>query len=120
MMNNGIDVPNHDVGPRRILAHLAKKYQQQYIDVARDMGLAVVGFMDEVESAAMWRDAGVLDTQARIILKHLRYKFEAKIACPYQHIFNLLEGYTEPKRPKCLSINKMVNCLRYVWHSIRV
>jgi hypothetical protein len=51
-------------------------------------GLAITGIMDEVESAAMWRDARVLDNQARTILRHLRYKFESKI----RGIYKLKEG----------------------------
>ncbi len=52
--------------------------------------------MNDIESAAMWRDARVLDHQARIILKHLRFHFNHKITVPFGHIVTLLDGYTRP------------------------
>ena len=86
-----------DVGPIRLATYLATNHEKLYVDVAMQKGLAITGIMDEVESAAMWRDARVLDNQARTILRHLRYKFESKITVPFSKQFNLLEGYTEPK-----------------------
>jgi hypothetical protein len=63
-----------DFGSIRLAAYLATNHEKLYVDVAMQKGLAITGIMDEVESAAMWRDARVLDNQARTILRHLRYK----------------------------------------------
>jgi len=51
-------------GPTRVAQFLAKKHKDVYIAVGMKNGLRVTGIMDEVESAAMWRDTRVLDGQA--------------------------------------------------------
>ena len=71
------------VGSRRIAEYLASKHQSVLVDVVNEKGLAVCGIMSNVELCAMLRDAGLIDAQAHIILKHLRYKFyPAKISVP--------------------------------------
>ena len=53
--------------------------------------------MGPVEAAAMWRDGRLLNSQARIVLKHLRYHFESTITVPFEKMYSLVDGYTKPK-----------------------
>ena len=67
-----------------------------YTAVGQKLGLAVNGIMNEVEAAAMWHNAGLLDYQALVVLKHLQCKFHPnKITVPFQKIFTIVEGYTK-------------------------
>ena len=61
-----------NIGAKRIAEYLAWRHRETFIDVANEKAIAVCGVMDEIESAAMYRDAGLRDSQAHIILKHLR------------------------------------------------
>ena len=86
------------VGSRRIAEYLASNHQSVLVDVVNEKGLAVCGIMSNVELCAMLRDAGLIDAQAHIILKHLRYKFyPAKISVPFTKMKSLLTGMTEPR-----------------------
>ena len=53
--------------------------------------------MDEIESTAMWRDARLLDYQAKNVLRHLRFHFKLKITVPFHTMYSLVEGYTKPR-----------------------
>ena len=65
--------PEHSVdGARRLARYLARKHSNVYTTVGEECGFGLVGIMGEVEAAAMWRDARLMDSQARLILKHLR------------------------------------------------
>ena len=79
------------------MEYLAKKHTETYIEIGHEQGLGLKGIMNEVEAAAMWRDARLLDYQAITILKHLRYFFDSKITVPFQKNYSLVEGYTVPK-----------------------
>ena len=74
------------IGKRRLLEYLAKKHTETYIQIGHEQGFGLKGIMSEVEAAAMWRDARLLDYQAITILKHLRYFFDSKITVPFQKI----------------------------------
>ena len=86
------------VGQRRLLKYLARTHEDAYLQIGQERGLSLTRVMDEVESAAMWRDARLLDSQSRIVLKHLRCFFEPhKITVPLSRIYSLVEGYTKPR-----------------------
>ena len=84
-------------GPTRIATYLAKKHKDVYVAVGQKNGLTITGTMKEVESAAMWCNARLLDSQAKTISKILRYKFGTAVTVPFSHIFHLFHGYTVPK-----------------------
>ncbi len=44
-------------GARRLCRYMARHYTNVYMTVGQEFGLGLVGKMDAVESAAMWRDA---------------------------------------------------------------
>ena len=53
--------------------------------------------MGDVKAAAMWHDTWLLDTQARLVLKHLGCLFKSKITVPFDKMYSLVEGYTKPR-----------------------
>ena len=55
------------VGARRVTMYLARNYTDVYTAVGHEFNLGLVGIMGPVEAAAMWRDARLLDLQARIV-----------------------------------------------------
>ena len=93
---------NEKVGEHRLASYLAKNHQETYIEVGKDYGLCLTRPMDKIESAAMWRDARLLDGQARIVVKHLRFHYTSTVAVPLERTYSLVEGYTKP-RVKVLS-----------------
>mmetsp|Transcript_28401 Transcript_28401/g.59959 ORF Transcript_28401/g.59959 Transcript_28401/m.59959 type:complete len:278 (-) Transcript_28401:443-1276(-) len=84
-----------DNGAKRVAQYIARNYPDAYRKARKENDIEIP-MMDEIESAAMFRDAGLVDAQARTILKHLRYKFKSKIACPFNNILSLLDESTEP------------------------
>ena len=84
-------------GEALLCRYLAKNYTDAYVAIGQELGLGLDGVMTEIEAAAMWRDARLLDDQARIVLKHLRCKFKSKITGPFNRIYTLVEGYTKPQ-----------------------
>ena len=66
-------------GPTRVGTYIAKKHKEVFANVGKANGYNYGTKMDEIASAAMWRDARVLDWQAETVLRHLRYHFEEDI-----------------------------------------
>ena len=94
---NGMD-DEEDVAITRLLLYLAKKHENYFIQVAQEAGLAFIGIMNEIECGAMISEAGLLDLQFRTVMKHLGYKFKAKVAVPFQRVKDTFcQGYTKPK-----------------------
>jgi len=57
--------PEHSVdGAGRLARYLARKHSNLYTTVGQECGFGLVGIMGEVEAAAMWRDARLMDSQA--------------------------------------------------------
>ena len=92
-----IEMSPNTNGPTRLAAYIAKKYPEVYISVGKKNKMTMEKEMDEIEAAAMWRDARVLDWQAKTVLRHLRFHFKHKITVPFDHIVTILDGYTRPK-----------------------
>ena len=84
-------------GPTRVGTYIAKKHKEVFANVGKANGYNYGTKMDEIASAAMWRDARVLDWQAETVLRHLRYHFEEDITVPFRRIFTLLDGMTQPR-----------------------
>ena len=63
-----------------------KSYPSVFIQKAIDFGLHVVQKMTKIEAAAMWIEANVSFTQARVILRHLYDKFGHRVQVPFNQI----------------------------------
>ena len=85
------------VGARRVARYLARNYTDEYTAVGHEFNLGLVGIMGPVEAVDMWRDARIFNSQARILLKHLRYHFKSPITVPFEKMYSLVDGYTKPK-----------------------
>ena len=42
-------------------------------------------------------DSRLLDGQARIVTKHLRFHYKSTVAVPLERTYSLVEGYTKPR-----------------------
>ena len=52
----------NNIGAKRIAEYLAWRHRETFINVANEKGIAVCGVMDEIKSAAIYRDAGLRDS----------------------------------------------------------
>ena len=86
------------VGATRLADFLAKHHENEFIDAANAAGVAVCGVLDETESAALYTEANLIDEQWNTIMRHLRHKFGAKIACSLLEAKRKChEGFTMPR-----------------------
>ena len=86
------------VGALRLSGYLAKYHKDEFIDAANASGVAVTGVLNTTESAALYTEAGLGDEQWNTIMRHLRNKFDAKIACSLLDLKRKsYEGYTMPR-----------------------
>lgn len=86
------------VGALRLSGYLAKHHKDQFIDTANASGVAVSGELNATESAALYTEAELVDEQWNTIMRHLRKKFDAKIACSLLDLKRKsYEGYTMPR-----------------------
>ena len=81
----------------RVAICLARNYTNLYTVVGHEFNLGLCGIMSVLEAGAMWHDARLLDSQARVVLKHLRYHFKQKITVPFGKMYSLIDGYTNQK-----------------------
>ena len=88
--------PSTDKAAVRISKHLARNHSNVYTAVGQELGLGLFGLMGKVEAVAMWRDARLLYSQCRTVLKHLRFHFKTNITVPFDKIYTPPEGYTKP------------------------
>jgi hypothetical protein len=88
--------PSTDKTAVRISKYLARNHFDVFTAVGQEFGLGLFGLMGKVEAAAMWRDARLLDSQCRTVLKHLRFHFKANSTVPFDNIYTLTEDYTKP------------------------
>ena len=86
------------VGALRLSGYLAKHHKDEFIDAANASGVAVTGVLNATESAALYTEAELGDEQWNTIMRHLRNKFDAKIACSLLDLKRkCYEGYTMPR-----------------------
>mmetsp|Transcript_24585 Transcript_24585/g.38594 ORF Transcript_24585/g.38594 Transcript_24585/m.38594 type:complete len:992 (+) Transcript_24585:233-3208(+) len=86
------------VGALRLSGNLAKHHKDEFIDAANASGVAVTGVLNATESAALYTEAELGDEQWNTIMRHLRNKFDAKIACSLLDLKRkCYEGYTMPR-----------------------
>lgn len=90
---------DEDVAVQRLSSYLAKKHKSNFIQAAEEAGLPVVGIMNEIECGAMISEAGLLDTQYKIVMKHFKHKYNgANIAVPFRRVKDhCCQGFTVPK-----------------------
>ena len=72
------------IGAPRVARYLARNYSSLYTAVGLEFNLSHNRVMDTVAAAALWRDARLLDSQARIVLMHLRCHFQSRITGPFE------------------------------------
>ena len=72
-----------------VLKDVRKYYPKIFVQSAIDAGLHVIQKMSAVEAAAMWVDANVSFSAARIIIRHLTSVFKHRIQVPFSQIEQL-------------------------------
>ena len=79
-----------------LLTYLAKKFEHNYLSVAREIGVHVSTKMNEFAAGAMWTAAGVTQTAAKTILRHLHAALGCRIQVPMPKVKMLGDGYPTP------------------------
>ena len=78
-----------------LLKDIYKHYPKVFVQSAIDVGLHVVHKMTHIEAAAMWVDANVSFSAARVIISHLNAAFKHCIQVPFSQIQSLGDVSTE-------------------------
>ena len=79
-----------------LLRDMYKNYPKTFIDTALHLGLHISQKMNHIEAAAMWMDANVSYSQAKIILRHLYSKFGHRVQVPLNQVKSLGDIPLEP------------------------
>jgi len=95
------------VGAQRLSDYLAKEHPNEFVEAAKSSGVAVCGVLDKTEGAALFTDAGLKDEQWNTIMRHLRHKFDSKIAVSLKQVKgkcrdgeDIQEQIRKTKRPR--------------------
>ncbi len=90
---------NAEVAVKRVVKHLGKNYSELFVSAAKETGLVACGMMNEIDCGALISEAGLLDSQWKIVTRHLRYNFNApSMFVPFQRVKSeCCQGVTKPR-----------------------
>ena len=105
---NSIENSNNDDGPvvtisnaaEWLCVYLAENHEETFHEVAKQNGLVGRRKMSKEEAAAMWSEANVPMSVARIILRHLRAAFGFSIQVPERQLNSFTEDIIEIAQPQ--------------------
>ena len=76
-----------------LLKSLEKRSHHIFMKLASELGLNIINKMSSVEAAAMWTEANVSYTSAKIIIRHLYTKFKSRVQVPFTHLTILASSF---------------------------
>ena len=89
---------DEEVAVTRLVVHLGKKYDRLFVSAAKETSLVACGIMNEIDCGALISEAGLLDSQWKILVRHLKYNFKAQMAVPFKRVKSeCCQGVTEPR-----------------------
>merc|ERR1712032_707330 len=85
--NNGTENDNESIGANWILSYCGKKFDDEFVSVAENLGYPLISHKMPAETAAaMWQEANTTMAQQEIILRYLSNEFGTRLVVPRRRI----------------------------------